>query len=269
MSLKTMVVHARSDRTLSVRLALAAALAEAHGAKLRVVFALQAPSSGMVYAEHVPAEVIQARIEAEKGQASSVRARVEDRLSRTSVAWEWRVVPGPAEQVIAADGATADLIVMGHDGDDAGQPSVAAVALAAGRPVLCVTPSGTGMTCGRRVLVAWNGTREATRAVHDALPLLRAADNVILFSAAVDAEPGVDIGDVVAHLASHGVTVEARHTALGTQDPGAAILAAAADADADLIVMGAYGHSRLREWAFGGATRTILAAMAVPTLLSH
>ena len=130
-----------------------------------------------------------------------------------------------------------------------------------------ITPA---LRAGKRVLVAWNASREAARAVSDALPLLAGADAVEIVAFA----PGGDHGeppaaDIALYLARHGVkAIAARDVAPGI-DIGARILTRAANADADLIVMGAYGHSRLRELALGGATRTLLEAMTVPVLMAH
>ena len=123
------------------------------------------------------------------------------------------------------------------------------------------------------MIVAWNGSREATRAVHDALPLLRMAKSVSVFSiAATPADlpesrwPGADIA---AHLARHGVKVATGHTVADPISIGDALLNRASDDGADLIVMGAYGRSQLREFVLGGATRDVLRTMTVPVLLSH
>jgi len=121
------------------------------------------------------------------------------------------------------------------------------------------------------VLVAWNGSREATRAVHDALPLLRRAEKVTVLSIDPDedAEPRLPGADVSLHLARHGVTAQAATIAGTDVAVGDLLLSYAADHDIDLIVMGAYGHTRLREVVLGGATRTLLRHMTVPVLMSH
>jgi nucleotide-binding universal stress UspA family protein len=269
MPLKTILVHADPDRHLSARFALAATLGETHGARLIVVYPLRVPAAAMLFADTAGASGIQSQIDAEQEQAANLRARIADRLSRKRVAWEWRTLPGQPHQVLAAAGAGADLIVMGQDERDPDSSLMATVALTSGRPVLGVPSSGALPTCGRRILLAWNGTREATRAAHDALPLLRAAEQVILFAAAPEGEHGATTMDAAAHFAAHGCKIDVRRASLDGRDAGATIITAAAETGADLIVMGAYGHSRLREWVFGGATRTILQSMTVPVLMSH
>jgi nucleotide-binding universal stress UspA family protein len=143
--------------------------------------------------------------------------------------------------------------------------------LAAGRPVVILPSVGTFATLGRRILVAWNPSREATRAVTDAIPLLRLADLVHVMAVNPKAtEHGTVAGaDIGLYLARHGVRVEIKTDHGAEIDVGNELLSRAADLDADLIVMGGYGHSRLKEWVLGGATRTILESMTVPVLMSH
>ncbi len=133
--------------------------------------------------------------------------------------------------------------------------------------------TGTYPRIGRRVLVAWNASREATRAVTDAMPFLEHAGLVTVLTANARTTdmghgdlPGADIA---LHLARHGVRAEAAPTHSGDVDVGEWLLSRAADLEVDLMVMGAYGHSRLRELVMGGATRSILQHMTVPVLFSH
>jgi nucleotide-binding universal stress UspA family protein len=122
-------------------------------------------------------------------------------------------------------------------------------------------------------LVGWNASREASRAVHDALPLLAKAESTCVFLAnpkrglaAHGEEPGADIAR---HLARHGLKVEVAKTIADDVADSALLLNHASDMGADLLVMGAYGHSRLREFILGGVTRSLLREMTVPVLLSH
>src|SRR5690606_4452572 len=142
-----------------------------------------------------------------------------------------------------------------------------------GRPVLLVPYAGRFEAVGRRVLVAWDAGREAARAVRDALPLLKRAEHVEVVSFNPD-RPGARHGpipgaDLAAYLARHDVKVHVSQQHGDDIEVGEQILSRAADLHSDLIVMGAYGHSRLRELALGGATRTLLASMTVPVLMSH
>ena len=148
------------------------------------------------------------------------------------------------------------------------------------KPWRCDRPAGPGGAACRRaaepaktVMLCWNASRESARAASDALPLLRAAAKVIVLC--VDprssahghgAEPGAD---AAAWLSRHGVKVTVQRDVAANSDVGNVILSRAADLDVGLIVMGLYGHSRLRETVLGGASRTLLASMTVPLFVSH
>ncbi len=168
--------------------------------------------------------------------------------------------------------ARAADVVVGRQGPADGDPGAMAVPVGAllmevGRPVL-VAPPGIERLAARRIVVAWKGTREARRAIHDALPFLTRADDVHVAVVGPDADrEGAE--DVAAYLAGHSVSVTThllRRPEISAADE---ILRFAAREDADLIVMGAYGHSRLREWFFGGATRDVLQTTPVCCLMSH
>ena len=143
--------------------------------------------------------------------------------------------------------------------------------LAAGRPALVIPYIGAGETLGERVLVAWDGGREAARAVNDALPLLERAASVGVLvinpsRGGHGEQPGADIA---LHLARHGISVDAEHLEARDISTGNALLSRLADQNIDVLVMGAYGHSRLREMVLGGVTRQVFQSMTVPVLMSH
>lgn len=139
-----------------------------------------------------------------------------------------------------------------------------------GRPVLVVPYVHTSGIKLDRILVAWDGSHSAARAVGDALPFLtraKAVEVVVVGEKVKSNEiPGADIAH---HLARHGVKVEVKEIVAADVDAANILLSHAADASADLMVMGGYGHSRLREFVLGGVTRSILATMTIPTLMSH
>jgi nucleotide-binding universal stress UspA family protein len=142
--------------------------------------------------------------------------------------------------------------------------------MSAGRPVLMVPYAGRFPDTGKRVLIAWNAGREAARAVTDAMPLLSKAQSVEVVAFGEGGDHGeVPGADLALFLARHGVKATAARQHAPGVDIGNQILSRAADVNADLIVMGAYGHSRLRELALGGATRSVLDAMTVPVLMAH
>ncbi len=145
------------------------------------------------------------------------------------------------------------------------------VLLHAGPPVLVVPHAGAHATAGSRILVAWKDTREAARAMRDSLPFLCAAERVLLVEiGGVPCEPECDeaFAAASAWLGAHQVAFDA-HREIALAEIGAQLLTRAAAFDADLVVSGGYGHSRLREWVLGGVTRHLLMHMTVPTLFSH
>ena len=198
-------------------------------------------------------------------------------VDRTEVKSEWRVAEGELGNTLSRHARYVDLAVIGQEGAEdqkmviGGLPDT--VALTCGRPVLVVPYIGARTTPGKHVIVAWNGSREAARAVNDALPILRGADKVDVMGAnpehgeLEDADlPGADL---CLHLARHGVKAEAETLVTSELEIGDLLLSRVADRGADLVVMGAYGHARWREVVLGGVTRQLLAQMTVPVLMSH
>lgn len=182
----------------------------------------------------------------------------------------WRSLVGREDNETASRGLLADLIVVARP--DPGQDGAYAPALEAGlfetgRPVLVVPPGADGFS-GRQIVLAWNGTREATRAVTASMPLLVEAASVTVLSLAESGGHSRDPSRLADYLLLHGVEARGRRVE-AHKHAGNELLAQAAELDADLLVMGAYGHSRLREFVLGGATREVLTNAEVPVLLAH
>jgi nucleotide-binding universal stress UspA family protein len=181
--------------------------------------------------------------------------------------------------MLIADARYADLVIVGQNDPDATTvlPARAdlpeTVALSTGRAVLVVPHLGVQKAPGGTVMLCWNASRESARAASEALPLLKTAKQVIVLivgpKASADASGAEPGANVTAWLSRHGVKVTVQRDSSADADAGSAILLRAADHDADLIVMGIYGHSRLREMVLGGASRTLLSGMAVPVLMAH
>ena len=211
-------------------------------------------------------------------QQRSEHARVgfEAVAARHALSSEWRVARGFAGPDTVLNSRYADLAVVGQrwtDFDGLNYPDPADVVLDAGCPVLVVPAVGQFDRIERHALIAWNAGREAARAARDALPLLkRVRSATVLVVDPMEGpyghgeEPGADIAR---HLARHGIKVEIDRWSVPDANPADVILSRAADYGSDLIVMGAYGHSRVRELVLGGVTRSILQQMTVPVLMSH
>jgi nucleotide-binding universal stress UspA family protein len=280
MSYKDLLVVLDSATDARGRIELAATLAERFAAHLVGLYPIPSPelprSAG--YADLAPLEPMYREWRARMlEQAETVREAFEHQAQLRGVKTEWRAVAEGREADPALHARYADLTILGQldpDNDEMAmiRPHPERVALASGRPIL-VTPYAGHFEKLARVLIAWNASREAARAVADAMPLLAAADAVTVM--AVDPQPGHDghgelPGAAVAlHLARHGVTAQIERTVSAEVPIGEVLLSRAADLGADLLVMGAYGHSRMRELLLGGATRSILASMTLPVLMSH
>lgn len=156
-----------------------------------------------------------------------------------------------------------------------GHPDLATIAEAlifeSGRPVLLLPDRGAATHRLEKIIIGWDGSRAAARALADALPLCAAADRVrlVTISGEKALEPGTALADARRHLLAHRIECETRVEAAQGLDAGAALLNHARESEADLLVVGAYGHSRAREFVLGGATRTILSGSQLPVLLSH
>lgn len=215
-----------------------------------------------------------------RDEADRAHAAFEAACKNQPFVAEWRLVDprhnGVAETVMDHSRA-ADLVMASQRQRGVDFASMLDVperlAIEGGRPVLVVPHSGRFATFGKRVTVAWNGRREAARAVFDALPLLQAADTVrILWVNPQNewhASGDLPTAEIAASLARHGVKCEAGTAVARELNVGDTLLSGLTDDGSDLLVMGAYGHSRLREFVFGGATQHILDHMTVPVLMSH
>jgi nucleotide-binding universal stress UspA family protein len=279
MDYKTILVHQDAARRRSERLELALALADRCDAHLVGLFALSAswlPS----YVRADTTAMLEAAQDLRRAEAAGEAATLFKSAAARygSVKSEWRVSKADALRAVQLNARYSDLVVVGQrDSDDDGASGVAPefideLVLSCGRPVLLVPYAGRFPDAGKRVLVAWNASAEAARAVADALPLLARAERVevIVFEGGPPGDHGEEPGaDAALYLARHGVKATVSRYGIPRVDVGSQILTRAADMSVDLIVMGAYGHSRLRELVLGGATRTILESMTVPVLMSR
>lgn len=276
MNYKTILVHLDAGQRGAERLAIAKRFADTFEAHLTALFALSAPRiPSYALAEAGPVVIeAEARYRAEAARAAENAFTATAQQVRSS---EFRSTNRDALAAVQLSARYADLVIAGQP-EAEGSAGVASdfaedLVLSAGRPVLFVPYAGSFPEVGRRVLVAWNAGREAARAVTDALPLLRRA-SIVQVVAFDPRKGGADHGDIPGAdialvLARHGVKVSVAQQQSADVDVGNQILSRAADMQSDLIVMGAYGHSRLRELVLGGVTRTLLDTMTVPVLMSH
>ncbi|WP_018263605.1 universal stress protein [Methylobacterium sp. WSM2598] len=271
MSYASIVVSLDTGPETGDRVRLAADLARRFEATLTGVAARRVPAPAAVN-DFRDAEAIFAREEARlREELAQVRAAFE-REAGEGVPTAWCSAAAHALAVLVQQARSADLVVVGRPGSgdaDPGEMGVepGPVLMEAGRPVL-VVPPGIDRLRAARVVVAWKDRPEARRAVSGALPFITAADQVFVATAGAEARfEGAE--DVAGHLARHGAHVTAHFLTCHARSAADEILRFAERQDADLVVMGAYGHSRLREWMFGGATHDALRTAPLCLLMSH
>lgn len=272
MTYKTIVVHLDALPRRTERLELACNLATSFDAHLVGLFAIEEPVTPSYALVEGGAVILQQYQRWREEGERAAKKDFDERVKRYGLAAaEWRSPPLDAIGAMRVSARYADLLVIGQsDPETLADYSPGELLLAAGRPVLVVPYAGRFSSIGKRVLIAWNASPEAARAVTDALPLLERAQHVevVAFDPTIDGHGEEPSADISLYLARHGVKATAAQQHAGI-DVGEQILSRAADADADLIVMGAYGHSRTRELVLGGATQTVLGAMTVPVFFSH
>lgn len=278
MAYKTILVHCDAAKNVAHRLGVAAELAQAHGAHL-VGFHARPPFETPVFFDGgFPMDDFFKSYEASvKADMATASAAFEKATKGRHLSTEWRVVDGFPDSELAVQARYADLLVLGQTDPESTLPTPTdlpeAVALSSGRPVLVVPHIGVTQAPGKTVLLCWNASRESARAATDALPFLKAAAKVIVLVIDAKSSPtghGAEPGaDAATWLARHGVKVTVQRDVAADSDVGATILSRAADLNVDLIVMGLYGHSRMREMVLGGASRTLLGSMTVPVFMAH
>jgi nucleotide-binding universal stress UspA family protein len=223
------------------------------------------------------AEILRSLIEKTRAEAGTTAAKFAAAAKRSQLAVQTLTpetsVPDAA-QSFARFARAFDLAVVkqaGTDEDDASSDVIEAALFNSGRPVLIVPYIQKSGCSVKRVVVCWDGSRASARAVGDSLPLIAKANNVQVLTVATGKfdENDVSGADIAEHLARYKIRTELTRLPAPDIDVTSAILSHAADVSADLIVMGGYGHSRLRDFVLGGATRGMLRAMTVPTLMSH
>lgn len=278
MSLKTIVVHIDSTPRCSTRVKLAAQLANEYDAHLIGVAPSGWPALVIMPGLIDPmVPVTPVDTEPARARCQSALAAFEQQVQSLGVAsFETRLVEEEAGLALATHGLCSDLIIVGQTRGVDSEPAAQAdfpewVMLNGAAPVLVVPAQGEFGAIGTRVAVAWNGSSEARRAIGSALPVLRKADKVHLLMINADGNI-VDGADMGLYLTRHGVNAELdidTNTDASARDAGLALIAASVECGADLLVMGAYGRSRMREMLMGGASRTMLESMKVPVWMAH
>jgi len=255
----------------------AISVAEAFGAHVAGIAFSYEPVIPPTIMGTIPASFVESQRDENDRAANDARAKFDEAARRAGVSSESRTLSaslaGSADR-FATIARRFDLAVVGQAEPERAAPEeliVENALFSSGRPMLIVPYIQKAELTLDRVMVCWDASRNAARAIADAMPFLKRArviDVVIVASERIKSDeiPGADIGQ---HLARHDLKVEVRRIVSPDTDVASTILSHAADTAADFIVMGGYGHSRLREFILGGATRGMLQAMTLPTLMSH
>ena len=274
--IKDIVVHLTGSAEDEVRLAYAEAVARTFTAHLTGLQVHVLPEV-IGYTDPSASGFLQELLRQSHERAEEISQKLRKRLADFDISRELRrldVEPGRVGRELAAETRTADLFVGTRPyGDPTGQVRVEEeVLLGGGRGCLFVPPGGKAPRSYSSILVAWNDSRESARAVAEALPFLALANEVVVAiveERGADEQRRIEAGaDIGRYLSRHGISSEIRKIA-GWDDSGEALMNEATQVGADLIVMGGYGHSRFREFVFGGVTRLALSEAKIPVLIAH
>lgn len=277
MSYKTLLTYLPSPDHVSRLMPVAehvARLQDGHVIGFHVMPAIRMYSGAEV---PIPAEIYERQREVYRGQASATEAAFKEAVEKAGLRADWRCKdtfePDVAQTLVEA-ACVSDLVILEQDVPDPldlGWDIASSVVIDSGRPVLLTPREYQPTDFGKRVLIGWNGSREAARAAFDAMPLLKGAEDVTILSVNPSTEqkrgkfaPGEDLAIA---LDRHGIRAEVQ--TVSGRSTAKELLTQVESHRSDLLVMGCYGHSRLREAVIGGATRDVLNEMKIPVLMAH
>lgn len=270
--MKNLLLHIHDDDDLPTRLALALDLARQMGSHVSCVQVTPVeayatdPYGGMLG--------MAALIDTIHDQDKAVRIATEAMLQASGVSWDWHSIDGNVVENLIERSLLADLVILSQPGQlvrrTRRQPMaiVGDLVIHAPCPVLMVPQGCEAIDLGGAAMIAWNGSAEAAHAMRLGLPLLKRASAVHLVEVSDDT-PGLGANEAKAWLARHGVSVDVHEWPAKGRRISVALQHAAAELSAAYLVMGAYGHSRLRETVLGGVTRELIASAALPMLMVH
>lgn len=272
-------IHLNEDNGCERRINIGLQLAKKHNAEAIGVYP-SASVAGLQQDENIlPQEIRQALRGRQETDRDATRVKFLEKAQELGVKAQWRSPKGDKEEALAQHARYCDLVVMSktehYEGSSTFKLNLPeSVVMAAGRPVLMIPNFGDFATIGERVLYCWDSKRESARALTDAAPLLAEAKALTVLEIDPDTKYAQDKDireqDITDYCTSRGYPAP-KHLILDSTGFGVGnvILNTATDTDADLIVMGAYGHSRMRQWIMGGATSTLLSSMTIPVLLAN
>ena len=278
MGLNDIVVYVDSSEATKARVGFAVALAKEHGAHL-IGIAFAPTALLPLYGADVSFADMSEVMASVRTQGANALRAFEARANADGVSVEAELMQGMSEEFphdFAHAARHVDLAILGQPRD--GDPLIGQYALverclfASGRPVIIVPALTDKPSLEGTIVAAWDGSAEAARAINDALTFLKPASRVVLVvdvMSGQDDEQAPQTDDMMAHLKRHGVTAEALRVKAGEGDIGRLLLSTAKSLDADLMVMGAFHHSRWREFILGGVTLTVLEEATIPLFMAH
>ncbi|MGH7026158.1 universal stress protein [Brevundimonas sp.] len=277
MTWSSLIVYVDDEADNIQRIEQACDLARAHDAHLIGVSACapETPMADAYGAGILLGEVLVVQHERAESALKGAEARFREAATRAGVRCEWRADVGDPTSLLTHHARAADLLIVGRDAADASgwrAPHPADLVMRAGRPVMVVPPTPARPAADAPVLLAWTDSRESRHAAHVALPLLEKAEAVqVVELCDPDDLDGARLRttDVCAWLTRHGVKAVADARAYDDRSSGRRLLDCAAEMKAGVIVSGAWGHARMRQWIFGGVTQTLLTDSPVALLLAH
>jgi nucleotide-binding universal stress UspA family protein len=277
MSFKTILVHLNRNSRAQAVLEPAVGLARRHASHLVGIYVRPGLQSTLIADGLSTVSAFQAHAAGERQEEAAIAATFARMTQNEPFSAEWRALdPSHTDLagVVLQHAYGAHLVVASQNDPDWDLSSQLdfpeRLVLESGRPVLVIPYVGNYRDIGNNVVIAWKAGREATRAIFDALPILESAKFIRILRITERREELADTeAAIAATLARQGLKAEVRTSYASDIGVGDELLSRLADLGADLLVMGAYGHSRLREYVFGGATRHIAQHMTVPTLFSH
>jgi nucleotide-binding universal stress UspA family protein len=278
MSYKDILVHVDATAASRTRLQLALTLVRRFDARLLGLHVIPEPDVPPYFKPSVVGRIAAIYAKNAKVAADLAQALFRKETKDAGADTAWECVAGDMDEMIAERARFADLLMLGQfDTENPRTISAfllpAKVVFGAAAPILVIPNSGSFSDVGRHALIAWDGSREAARAIRDAMPLLQAAKRVSVLALDPRRQDhihgGANAPELVAHLDRHGVAAEATEIASEAHGVTTTLLEHATRLGADLLVMGAYGHSRIWEFIVGGTTQELLERTTIPVLMSR
>lgn len=272
-------IHLSDDDACERRINIGLMLAKAHGAEVVGIYPVDTILQKSYDETVIPYDVRRNLIDLNERHRESVHQIFTQHADSIGVKAHWRIPGGAAEKALALHARYCDMLIMSkparRDRGVALVPDLPeSVMMTAGRPVLMIPNTGTFKSIGKNILFCWNQSREAARAFADAAPLLKQCNELTVLEIDRDhnqqQENDIHADDFKNYCVALGYPVPRSMTqGSGPKEVGKIILSTAEHTNSDMIVMGVYGHSRMREWVMSGASRTVLESMAIPVLLAH